>query len=56
LDQSGLAGADQHCFHAAVVESAGQDGGGGALADGAVGAEYGDTRAGDLGNTIAEQP
>ena len=47
LDQAGLAGADHDGRDAAVVERPGEDRGGGALADGAVGAEHRDPRAGD---------
>ena len=54
LDEAGLAGADQHGLDAPVVERLGEDGGGGALADGAVGAEHGDARAGHLGDAAAE--
>ena len=56
LNQSGLAGADHHRFHTAIVEGTCQNRGGRALADGAVGTEHGDARACDLVDATAEHP
>ena len=54
LDQSGLAGTHQHRLEADGIESGGEHGGGGAFADGAVGTQHGDARAGDLMDAAAE--
>ena len=54
LDQAGLTGAHQHRLHTVEVQGAGQDGGCRALADGAVGAQHGNSRARDLIDTTAE--
>ena len=45
LDQAGLAGAHEHGVDAGAVERLHEQGGGGAFADGAIGAEHGDTQA-----------
>ena len=55
LDDRGLAGADQDGVDAAGVERLDEQGGGGALADGAVGAEHGDARAGHVEDAAREE-